>query len=85
MTSCSASVSYTHLDVYKRQAQNTSFESYAKAHNIKLQLKALNILCIGNSHTDDYTTYMQSILNDVNGICPVVPWQGGGYVLFPHH
>ena len=47
-------------------AQNTSLESYAKAHNIKFQLKELNILCIGNSHTDDYTTYMQSILNDVN-------------------
>ena len=46
-------------------AQNTSLESYAKAHNIKFQLKELNILCIGNSHTDDYTTYMQSILNDV--------------------
>ena len=47
-------------------AQNTSLESYAKAHNIKFQLKELNILCIGNSHTYDYTTYMQSILNDVN-------------------
>ena len=47
-------------------AQNTSLESYAKAYNIKFQLKELNILCIGNSHTDDYTTYMQSILNDVN-------------------
>ena len=47
-------------------AQNTSLESYAKAHNIKFQLKELNILCIGNSHTNDYTTYMQSILNDVN-------------------
>ena len=47
-------------------AQKDSLESYAKAHNIKFQLKELNILCIGNSHTDDYTTYMQSILNDVN-------------------
>ena len=47
-------------------AQNASLESYAKAHNIKFQLKELNILCIGNSHTYDYTTYMQSILNDVN-------------------
>ena len=47
-------------------AQNTSLESYAKANSIKFQLKELNILCIGNSHTYDYTTYMQSILNDVN-------------------
>ena len=47
-------------------AQNDSLESYAKAQKIKFQLKELNILCIGNSHTDDYTTYMQSILNDVN-------------------
>ena len=43
-----------------------SLESYAKANNIKFQLTELNILCIGNSHTYDYTTYMQSILNDVN-------------------
>ena len=47
-------------------AQNTSLESYAKANSIKFQLKELNVLCIGNSHTYDYTTYMQSILNDVN-------------------
>ena len=47
-------------------ARSTSLESYAKANTIKFQLKELNILCIGNSHTDDYTTYMQSILNDVN-------------------
>ena len=47
-------------------AQNDSLESYAKAQKIKFQLKELNILCIGNSHTYDYTTYMQSILNDVN-------------------
>ena len=47
-------------------AQKDSLESYAKTNSIKFQLKELNILCIGNSHTDDYTTYMQSILNDVN-------------------
>ena len=54
-------VIYGYADV-----QNDSLESYAKANNIKFQLKELNILCIGNSHTEDYTTYMQSILNDVN-------------------
>ncbi len=54
-------VIYGYADV-----QKNSLESYAKANNIKFQLKELNILCIGNSHTDDYTTYMQSILNDVN-------------------
>lgn len=47
-------------------AQKNSLESYAKENSIKFQLKELNILCIGNSHTYDYTTYMQSILNDVN-------------------
>ena len=47
-------------------AQKDSLESYAKENSIKFQLKELNILCIGNSHTYDYTTYMQSILNDVN-------------------
>ena len=47
-------------------ARKDSLESYAKENSIKFQLKELNILCIGNSHTDDYTTYMQSILNDVN-------------------
>ena len=54
-------VIYGYADV-----RNDSLESYAKANNIKFQLKELNILCIGNSHTEDYTTYMQSILNDVN-------------------
>ena len=54
-------VIYGYADV-----QNDSLESYAKANNIKFHLKELNILCIGNSHTEDYTTYMQSILNDVN-------------------
>ena len=47
-------------------ARKDSLESYAKENSIKFQLKELNILCIGNSHTYDYTTYMQSILNDVN-------------------
>lgn len=54
-------VIYGYADV-----RNDSLESYAKANKIKFQLKELNILCIGNSHTEDYTTYMQSILNDVN-------------------
>ena len=26
-----------------------------------------------------------SFMPEGGGVCPVVPWQGGGYVLFPHH
>ena len=39
---------------------------YAEAHsNVQLRLKSLRILCMGNSHTGDYTQYLQNALNDM--------------------
>ena len=39
---------------------------YAAAHeNVALKLKELRVLCVGNSHTDDYTYYLQDMLDDL--------------------
>ena len=45
---------------------NHASGKYAEAHsNVQLRLKSLRILCMGNSHTGDYTQYLQNALNDM--------------------
>ena len=40
---------------------------YAEAHeNVQLKLKSLRILCMGNSHTVDYTQFVENVLKDID-------------------
>ena len=54
----------TEFDLYGYS--NHASGKYAEAHsNVQLKLKSLRILCMGNSHTGDYTQYLQNALNDM--------------------
>ena len=54
----------TKFDLYGYS--NHASGRYAEAHeNVQLKLKSLRILCMGNSHTGDYTQYLQNALNDM--------------------
>ena len=54
----------TKFDLYGYS--NHASGRYAEAHsNVQLRLKSLRILCMGNSHTGDYTQYLQNALNDM--------------------
>ena len=54
----------TKFDLYGYS--NHASGKYAEAHsNVQLRLKSLRILCMGNSHTGDYTQYLQNALNDM--------------------
>ena len=44
---------------------NSYAYSYAKSNNYKIQLDKLRVLCIGNSHTADYSQFLPNIITDL--------------------
>ena len=44
---------------------NSEAYTYAQEKGYAVQLDRLRVLCIGNSHTADYTTYLSNILKDL--------------------
>ena len=44
---------------------NSEAYDYAKEHGLDVELEALRVLSIGNSHTNNYSTYLTTILKDL--------------------
>ena len=44
---------------------NSAAQKYAEANGYTFYLKKLRVACVGNSHTDDWTAFSQSIIQDL--------------------
>ena len=44
---------------------NSAAYTFAKSNNLKIQIDTIRVLCIGNSHTADYSQFLSNILADL--------------------